>query len=452
MSKDSTISVPASDAALRALSILEDAGLEAWMVGGCVRDALLGRPVNDIDIACSGLWRESKAAFEAAGCNAFETGTAHGTITAQVDGELFEVTTYRVDGSYSDGRHPDTVTFTRSIDEDLARRDFTVNAMAYHPDRGLHDPFVGREDLAAKVLRAVGSPEKRFREDALRIVRGVRFASQLGFAIEPATAQAMRFQAAGLQRIAVERIAHELTGMLCGEHVHDALMDHADIVFAVLPELRPLYRFEQHTKYHIYDVWEHTAYVVEYVESAPLNRWAALFHDCGKPDAFFMEGDVGHFYGHAKLSVPIAKTAMGRLKLPPRFIHGVCLLVREHDTVVPPKPKSVKRMLRKLGGSESLFRDLCDLKRADSRAHAPDHRTGIGLANELEACLDQVLAEGQAFTLKQLAVKGGDIIALGVPAGPSVGMILNQLLEAVMEERVPNDRDALIDLALRLRS
>ena len=465
MKANRDISIPVNDATRKVLHILEEEGLEAWMVGGCVRDALLGRPVNDVDIACSGLWQQTQAAIEAAGCLAFETGVAHGTLTALVEGETFEVTTYRVDGSYSDGRHPDSVSPARFIEEDLARRDFTVNALAYHPERGLFDPFGGRADLEAGVLRAVGDPKLRFAEDELRVLRGARFASQLGFAIEPETLKAMRAQCglpetglpdtaaadAGLHHVAAERIALELTGLLCGDYVHDALMRYADVIFTVLPELRPLWKFDQHTKYHVYDVWEHTAWVVQRTRPTPRLRWAALLHDCGKPDAFFMKDGVGHFYGHAQLSEPIAHEVLRRLKMPKKFSREVCLLVREHDTVVPARPKQVKRMLRTLEGRQDLFRDLCNLKRADSMAHSPEHQTGIGFAADMEECLEQVLAEGQAFSLKQLAVKGGDIAALGIPAGPEVGRILNELLEAVLEERIPNEREALLQEASRLR-
>ena len=233
--------------ALTTLEVLEGGGFEAWCVGGFVRDALLGRSVHDVDVATSARWQEAQRLFEAAGFATHETGVAHGTLTVVVGGEPVEVTTYRVDGAYRDGRHPDAVSFAHSIEEDLSRRDFTVNAMAFHPERGLLDPFGGQADLAAGVLRTVGDPHKRFSEDALRILRGCRFASQLGFALEDETGAAAVSQKSLLARVSAERILHELDGLLCGEHVHDALLGTADVLSFVLPELVAMRGFPQAT-------------------------------------------------------------------------------------------------------------------------------------------------------------------------------------------------------------
>lgn len=434
--------------AIRTIRALEDAGLEAWLVGGCVRDALLGRPVHDFDIACNALWETTQSVLEEQGFKTVETGVSHGTITAILEGTPLEITTYRIDGSYSDGRHPDSVQFTRSIEEDLARRDFTINAMAWHPTRGLLDPFGGRNDAEARTIRAVGDPERRFAEDALRILRGVRFASQLGFSIEERTAESMLSQAENLGRIAAERIAHEMDGLLCGEHVRTALMRYVDVIGFVMPEILPMKGFDQKTKYHVYDVWEHTADAVQHARPESLTRWSTLFHDIGKPSVFTVDEDgVGHFYGHANAGIPLVKSAMKRLKMSPSFIDRVCKLVKYHDCPTIPEPKYVKRLLRKLDGDPDLLRALCDLKRADSLAHAPAYRTGVSHADAIEECLETILAESQPFTVSALAICGKDMLALGIPQGPLVGEVLHATLEAVMDDAVPNEHAELVAFA-----
>lgn len=435
-----TPSVPAS--ARRVIDALEDAGFETWMVGGCVRDALLGRPVNDIDLTCAAPWQDTQRVCETAGMRTFETGVAHGTLTVEADGRTFEVTTFRTDGAYSDARHPDSVSFVTDISEDLARRDFTMNAIAFHPDRGLLDPFGGRADIEAGTIRAVGDPTLRFREDALRILRGVRFASQLGFSIEPATEAGMLDARNLLRKVSAERVSHELDAMLLGDHIHDAIMAYPGILETVIPELGPMRGLDQLTKYHIYDVLEHSAWACQLIPATLLLRWTALLHDVGKPSTFFTDDNgIGHFYGHAEAGVDIAAGALKRLKKSPRFIHDVRLLVRYHDTPVPAQPKYVKHMLRMFDGRIDLVRALCDVKRADSAAHAPRYQSGIRLANDIDTCLDEIVAKDEAFTLNQLALNGNDIIALGVAPGPEVGRVLHAALAAVIDGKVPNVHD-----------
>ena len=430
--------------ALRAIRILEEAGHEAWVVGGFVRDALLGRACADIDIATSALWQDTQRAFETAGCRTHETGVKHGTVTAIIEGKAVEVTTYRTDGAYADRRHPNEVHFVRSIEEDLARRDFTMNAIAYHPVRGTADPYGGESDLRAGVIRAVGDPLRRFQEDALRILRACRFSSQLGFSIEEGTYAALMERKNLLSRISAERITHELDTLLLGEHVHDALMETSDVLAAVLPELVAMKGFEQRTPYHIYDVLEHTAWVVQYSPATSLARWAALFHDAGKPAAFFARADgIGHFYGHQHISAQLARAAFGRLRFSPAFCEKVLTLVERHDEVIAPTPKAVKRALAHLGGDTRLFAALCDLKRADAQAQAPQCAYRVQQADELERILERILAEGAAFSLRDLAVNGRDILALGVAEGPAVGDALAAALDAVIDERVKNDPEAL---------
>jgi tRNA nucleotidyltransferase (CCA-adding enzyme) len=441
------ISLPTS--ACTALNLLESNSKEAWIVGGCVRDALMGRTYNDIDIATSAHWQDVQKIFEDNGYRTFETGVKHGTITVEVDTRTFEITTYRSDGTYSDARHPDHVTFVNSIKEDLARRDFTVNAMAYHPQRGLFDPFHGQADIAAHLIRCVGNPHKRLSEDALRIIRAVRFAGQLEFTIDPSTAEAMDESKQLLKHIAVERIRAEWEKLLCSSGIHDALVNYIDVLGETIPELLPLKGFDQHTIYHRYDVLEHTAYVIQGVSPTPLLRWAALFHDLGKPKAFSTDKDgAGHFYGHPKYSAELARQAMKRLKMSPRFSHDVALLVTYHDVDLQPEPKAVKRMIRKLDERPDLFRALCNLKHSDASAHAQGHRQkGMQKAIDLNLCLDRILAEKQPFSLKDLAMSGSDILALGVQPGPQIGTLLNQLLDEVIDGRLPNDHNALLAFA-----
>lgn len=444
------LEIPSS--ATKALAALEGACFESWVVGGFVRDALLGRASADVDIATRALWQEARDTFEASGWRVHETGTAHGTITVIVDGQALEVTTFRSDGAYEDARHPKHVSFVHTIEEDLARRDFTVNALAYHPDRGLLDPFGGRADIEARLIRAVGDPDRRFSEDALRILRACRFVAQLGFSIDGNTYHGMLANKGLLPCISVERVAHELSALLVGPFAGDALMSTVDALSAVLPELVSMKGFEQKTPYHIYDVLEHTARVVDGVPAYPLVRWAALLHDMGKPAAFFTGPDgVGHFYGHAHISVELARGVMRRLGMSSSFTERILELVERHDDDIAPTPKAVKRALARLGGDTELFAALCDLKRGDARAQAPHCIGRVALADELERILDGILAADEAFSLKQLAIDGRDVMALGVGQGPGVGEALHAALDAVIDGRAPNDRDALLALVAAWR-
>ena len=419
MSADLRIDLP--EDALALLSILDAAGFEAWAVGGFVRDALLGRACSDIDIACSAMWADTKRVCEQAGLRTHETGVAHGTITVICGDSAFEVTTFRSDGQYKDGRHPDSVSFVSSIEEDLARRDFTINAMAWRPDRGLVDPFGGKADI------------------------------QLGYAVEPGTYQGMLENKGLLSKISAERVTHELQKLVLGPHAGDALLACVDALSAVLPELVAMKGFDQQTPYHIFDVLEHTARVVDGVPPYPLVRWAALFHDMGKPACFFKdENGTGHFYGHAGVSVPIARGIMQRLTFSNTFIDRVLALVRRHDDVVPANPKAVKRMLARLGGDTELFAALCDLKRGDARGQSPKFSgPRIALADDLQRTLEEIIAADEAFTVKSLAINGRDVMRLGVAQGPEIGEALAQLLDAVIDGEVANLAPDLEEYALR---
>ena len=440
--------------------MLEDAGFEAWVVGGFVRDQLLGRESYDVDMATDASWQDVQRVCEAKGFSTHETGVKHGTLTVVLSDatdetikHAIEVTTYRADGMYADGRHPDSVTFVRSIEEDLARRDFTVNALAYHPKRGMLDLFGGLEDMQRGIIRIVGEPKKRFAEDALRILRACRFRSQLGFTIDAATYQAMLECKHLLSKVSVERVTSELDRFLQGAYVHDALMSTVDVLSFVLPELVAMKDCPQVTPYHIYDVLEHTAWVIQHTPPDRLTRWVALFHDMGKPAAAFFSTDgVEHFYGHAAVSMVIARGIMDRLLMSPKFKEQALVLIKRHDEVVEPNPRAVKRMLSRLDGNVELFRKLCDIKRADALSQAPQCAPRAELADELKRVLDDVLAADEAFTVRDLVINGSDVMAAGVPKGPPVGEALAHALDAVIDGRIRNERDELLEfIALECR-
>lgn len=418
---------------------LECAGYEAWCVGGAVRDALLGLEPGDWDVTTSA---PPEAVLSLFAPRALPTGLRHGTVTVG-GGTGVEVTTFRRDGDYPDNRHPDHVEFTGSLREDLARRDFTVNAIALNLRGEIADPFGGRTDLAVHVLRAVGDPEQRFREDALRILRGLRFASKLGFAIEPDTSRAIRQCAPLLENIAPERIQAELTGMLCGAHVLEILLDYPDVLGVFLPEILPCVGFDQHSVYHCYDVWSHTAHAVAAAPPDPILRYAMLLHDLGKPETFALDEEGrGHFYGHWRQSVPHAEAVLDRLRMDNRSKKTILTLVERHDAPLPLSEKSVRRALARCG--EPVLRQLLSVKRADNLAQAEPYRDRQKLIDQWEDLLNLVLQSGDCFSLSRLAVRGGDLMELGLK-GPAVGEALRELLEQVMDEKLPNDRGLLLE-------
>jgi len=428
------------------LRTLEAAGHEAWCVGGCVRDALLGRTPEDWDVTASALPEETLSLF---GRRALPTGLKHGTVTVRTPEGPVEVTTYRVDGPYRDHRRPDSVTFTRSIDEDLSRRDFTVNAMALNLRGELRDPFRGREDLAGRTLRCVGDPGRRFQEDALRILRGMRFTAVLNLKEDRATGAAMDQNRALLAAIAPERIQVELVKLLCGAKAARVLEDHPGVTGVFWPEVLPMVGFDQRNIHHCHDVWRHSLTAMAAVPPVPVLRCAALLHDVGKPSTFTLdETGVGHFYGHAKAGVTLAGAMLRRLRFPNEFRDRTLRLIAWHDRDIPRTDKGVRRALRALGKED--LRLLLALKRADNLAQAPAYRGRQEEIRKGEEILDRLLAEDACFSLKQLAVKGRDLMALGL-AGPSVGRALEELLRAVVDGDVPNDREVLLDRVRKSR-
>ncbi|MCQ5130388.1 HD domain-containing protein [Butyricicoccus faecihominis] len=424
---------------LRALQKLEARGYEAWAVGGCVRDSLRGRRPHDYDLCTAASPAEMREVF--ADERVLDTGAKHGTLTVLTDSGPVEITAFRIEGAYSDGRRPDEVRFVREVTADLARRDFTVNAIAWHPERGLCDPFGGQADLKNGLLRAVGDPDARFAEDALRILRAVRFAAKTGFTVQRDTARAMRRQRHRLNQIAHERVREELTRLLCGRFVCRALMAFSDVLIEVLPELAPMPGCAQQNPHHLYNVWEHSVLAVGQVPAEPVLRLSALLHDCGKPACKTVdESGVGHFYGHPAVSRVLAEQIVRRLRFSKDEAESVLFLVEHHDRPLGDSDKLIRRRLAQIG--EKRFRELLMIKKGDAVGQGT-HPEDVAALLETERLLENVLAAEACFSLRQLAVKGNDMIALGL-AGPAVGDMLDALLGAVIDGFVPNERNALL--------
>lgn len=428
------------------LQTLEQAGHRAYLVGGCVRDMCMGVAPQDYDVATSALPEQVLALFPAA----IPTGLQHGTVTVVTEVRRCEVTTFRTDGDYADHRHPTAVTFTGKLEDDLSRRDLTVNAMAMDCKGNILDPFGGRQDLQKKLLRCVGDPEQRFAEDALRIMRTLRFAATLSFAIEEQTARAMEQRKDDLAAIAAERLREEMAKLLCGQNVCPVLLGWPQILGVFLPEVLPCVGLDQRNPHHCYDVWGHIAHSVAAVDPDPVLRWAMLLHDVGKPNTFTMDDrGVGHFHGHAKVSTAMADSILHRLRFDNDTRQRIVTLVEWHDRDVPRTEKGLRRALYHLG--ETGVRQLIAVKRADNAAQHPDYRGRVAEINKGAAILEQVLAAGDCFSLKQLAVNGHDMAALGF-AGPAIGDALDALLSAVVDGDVPNDRAALLQRAGALKN
>ncbi len=426
------------------LERLNQRGYQAYAVGGCVRDTLLGRAPKDWDVCTNALPHEMQQVF--ADCHVIETGLKHGTLTVMYDHEPFEVTTFRVDGEYTDHRHPDEVVFVSDVREDLSRRDFTVNAMAWNPSTGLVDAFGGREDLQKRLIRCVGDPRERFDVDALRIMRALRFASVYGFDIAPETDAAIREMKAALRDVAAERIRVELAKLLCGEGAGRILRAYRDVIFAIMPQLAPMDGFDQRTHWHRYDVWEHTVRAVENVPPTETLRLTMLLHDAGKPGCFTLdEKGQGHMYDHQNLSVEIAAEALAVLKVDNATRDRVLTLVKHHTYRFKPDRKAMLRLLSRFG--EEVARQLLLIKRADESAKGTREQSDIdGQIHELETVLNEVLAEQLCFSLKDMAVNGRDMLALGC-RGKAVGECLEYLLSRLLEESLQNDREALLAAA-----
>ena len=441
------------DDVLSVLSQLEQAGYAAYCVGGCVRDILRGAEVNDYDIASAATPDQLRQLFTE--YTLIDTGLAFGTLTlltqTKTEQRAIEITTFRADGNYSDGRRPDSVSFSTNIEDDLARRDFTINAMAYSPKRGLVDLFGGQQDLTTKTLRAVGDAETRIREDALRIMRALRFAATLELNIEESLAHALIRNKMLLQNVSAERIQAELMRLLAAPAASllQVLLGFGEVLAVPIPELAPMIGHGQFSPWHDYDLWEHTARALVATSSDdPLLRLALLLHDIGKPPTFTRDDEgEGHFYRHAPEGAKLAEPRLRALKFDNKTTELTTELVRYHYADVT--PETITKWLQRLG--EAQLRRVLAVKLADLTAHSAQaiEQSMPTVVQSIEA-LDRAIAGGAVFTLKAMAISGDDLIALGVKPGPPLGQMLESLLDAIVEGTLPNEREALLTEARRL--
>ena len=434
--------IPAAVA--RCLETLEQAGFEAYCVGGCVRDRLLGQEPHDFDLCASATPEEMKTLFHDQ--NLVLAGEKHGTVGVVTEEGVVEITTFRKEGTYADNRHPDRVEFVTDIRQDLARRDFTVNAMAWSPKRGLQDPFGGEADLKNGILRCVGHPETRFREDALRILRGVRFSVTYNLTPEPETERAMLALTELLDHLARERVYGEFCGFL-PQITGAQLVKYAPIITQVIPELKATVGFDQHSPHHKYDLYTHIAQVVDRVPGNLPLRWAALLHDVGKIPTFTRdETGRGHFYGHAQAGAEMADEILRRLKAPTALRQQAVLLIEQHMTRLMPEKRLLKRYLGRWG--RETVEQLLYLQQADMGSKGVPGEEEQEQFEVLWALLKEVEQESTCLTRKDLALTGLDLLSLGYQ-GREIGARLEELLEAVLDERVKNEKEALLEYLKR---
>lgn len=433
-----------------AINLLQSAGFEAYAVGGCVRDSLLGKTPNDWDITTSAKPEDMKSVFADFHC--IDTGIKHGTVTVVIDGEPLEITTFRLDGEYEDNRHPKSVTFTSNLGADLGRRDFTVNAMAYSKMTGTVDLFGGQNDLKNKIIRCVGDPDRRFNEDALRILRALRFASALDFEIEEKTAQSLLKNRALLGNISEERIAKELLKLVCGKGAKRILTDFAPVLFEILPELQPMYKNSHDNPHHCYDIYEHTLIAVESIDPEPTLRFAMLLHDCGKPAVKkFDENGVAHFYGHQRISAEISAQILARLKVSNKFRDEILFLVSNHDRwELYENTEKMPRYLSKFGLDGVL--KLLKVMRADVLAQSPEYRYRLDQIADAEEIAKNLAAQKPCLSLSELQINGRTLIDIGIPQGRKLGAVLAQLLDEVIDGVTKNTQEALTTRAREIYS
>ncbi|MHB1394230.1 MAG: CCA tRNA nucleotidyltransferase [Clostridia bacterium] len=425
------------------LDILQQHEHQAFVVGGCVRDSILGRAPGDWDIATDAVPEEIKQLFS----KTVDTGIKHGTVTIIINGSSYEVTTYRVDGEYLDFRKPESVSFTSSIEEDLSRRDFTINSIAYNPLMGIVDPFRGVADIDSGIIRTVGDPDKRFSEDALRMLRAVRFSAQLGFSIEESTLKSIERNCQLIENISGERIRDELTKTLLSDNpLCFSLLMYTKLIKYTLPEFEPCFLTVQNNPYHAYDVAMHTLHSVANIEKNRVLRWVMLFHDIGKPGMKTTdEKGIDHFYNHQQLSVKLTKAAMLRLRFDKKSMDRILLLVRCHDMHLKAEYKSVRQAMFKVGEDE--FEDLLKVIEADKKAQNPkllEERTEK--FKKLWVIYRDIREKGQCTSLKSLAVNGDDLITLGIKPGKKIRELLDNLLQKVIEEPQLNSKETLLSL------
>ncbi len=440
--------IAVSYGAERVLKTLENAGFDAYIVGGAVRDSIMGFTPSDYDIATNAKPHEVKALF----ARTIDTGLKHGTVTVIENKVGFEVTTFRTEGIYKDMRHPESVSYTDDIKTDLKRRDFTVNAMAYSLKNGFLDCFGGLEDIKNKVIRCVGNSELRFKEDALRMLRAVRFAACLDFELDAEAESAIKKCAVLIKNVSGERILSELNKILLSDNPEKLrLLYTTGLMRYIMPELCACFLTEQNNKYHIYNVGDHIIATIENSPKDLILRWAALMHDIGKPNCQSRDSNgIYHFYGHHRESMRIANDILHRLRMDKDSIHDILVLTENHDVHFDSSPMAVKRMLARTG--ETLFFKLLKLQTADNLAKNPlyinDKMTKIDTTAKRA---EQIIAEGQPYTVSQLQINGRDLIKLGYRAGREIGDTLKFLLDEVLIDPSLNTRDYLIKRAIMLK-
>ena len=426
------------------INMLAENGYKAYAVGGCVRDFLLGKDCDDVDIATSAFPDEVERILNEKNIKVFETGLKHGTVTAVMDSENYEITTFRRDGDYKDSRRPETVDFVTDIADDLSRRDFTVNAMAYNHSEGVVDLFGGIDDLKNKIIRAVGDPDKRFNEDALRIMRALRFSSVLGFTIEENTKKAIFDNMRLLNNISEERIFSELTKLLLGDNAVRVLDEYRQVIGVIIPELKPCFDCVQNNPWHIYNVYGHIIHTVGAAPKDKIIRLAMLLHDIGKPQVKTTdEKGIDHFKTHAVVGADIAKTVLKRFKVSNEIYDKVTALIYYHQSVENVDEIRIKRWLSKIG--EDYTRALLQVRIADLLAHNPDKIDyELEKIKELQTELEETVAAGAAFKLSDLKINGNDLKSLGYE-GKEIGKKLNELLALVVDDKLENNREKLMD-------
>ena len=427
---------------LNIIGLLEEAGFSAYLVGGCVRDFFLGKACQDFDMTTNASPEQIKNVFK--DYKTLDTGIKHGTVGVVCGEGLVEITTFRSDGSYLDNRHPDKVSFSKSIEDDLLRRDFTINAIAYNCKTGFIDLYDGKNDIKNKIIRCVGEPRKRFEEDSLRILRALRFASTLGFEIEKETSLAIKEKKHLLSNLSAERILKELYGILNGDYVKDILIEYKEIFFEIIPELKPLDKLEQNSPYHIYDVYEHTAVAVENAPKDNSLRLAMLLHDIGKQNCYTEdENGKGHFYSHGKISAELSKNILDRLRLPNKDKALILKLIYHHSDALTTDKKNIKAFLRIFGNED--FKKFLYVRYADCMAKSPETtKSNLEYLIKISRVYEEIISNNECYNINMLQINGKDIESLGY-YGKEIGNCLELTLEAIIDGKIKNNKDSILN-------
>lgn len=432
-----------------AVEKLKSNGFEAFLIGGSVRDYIMGLSIGDIDITTSATPTEVKKVFS--DFRVIETGIKHGTVTVLIDNEPLEITTYRSESSYSDNRHPDSVSFSKKLSDDVVRRDFTMNGIAYDFNNGFCDLVGGIDDIKSKTIRCIGNAETRFKEDALRILRALRFSAVLDFTIEEKTKNAIHKCKDLLLNISAERIREEFTKLICGKNAYNVLQEYSDVITVFLPEIKNCMGFEQKNRHHCYDVYTHTLKAIEHSKSDVIIRLALLFHDIGKPMvAHFDEKGEQHYYGHPKKSAEMTEKIMARLRFDNNTKNQVVTLVAFHDSPIiinniSPDKKRIKKIMSQIGAD--LIYDLIEIKRCDNSAQNPEYYRGDDFYNVAIQIIDQIINEKECFSVKDLEINGNDLMEMGYK-GKEIGTILSSILENVISDKLKNKKEELLNYVL----